>query len=83
MTFLKTGLASRAERLAKAKGQAPTQIALAYVLCQPFPTFPLIGPLTEEELAESLAATKVELTPEEVMWLDGRRLDPPFPLNAS
>lgn len=69
---------ARAERLAKAKGQAPTQIALAYVLCQPFPTFPLIGPLTEEELAESLAATKVELTSHEVMWLDGRRADPPF-----
>jgi len=68
----------RAERLAKGKGWAPTQIALAYVLCQPFPTFALIGPLTEEELAESLAATKVELTSHEVMWLDGRRADPPF-----
>jgi len=29
--------------LAKKKNIAPINIALAYVLCQPFPTFALIG----------------------------------------
>lgn len=67
----------RARKLANAKGAAPTQIALAYVLYQPFPTFPLIGPLTEEELTASLGALDVELTFDEVMWLDGRCQETP------
>ena len=44
-------------------------IALAYVLNQPFPTFPLIGPRTIEETRTSFDALKVQLTPAEVKWL--------------
>lgn len=62
----------RAKRLAAAKGVDATQIALAYVLNQSFPTFALIGPLTPEELQSSLRGVEVELSQEEVMWLDGR-----------
>ena len=36
----------RAIELATKKGVEPINIALAYVLHQPFPTFPLIGPRT-------------------------------------
>jgi len=34
----------RVNELARRRGVLPINIALAYVLCQPFPTFPLIGP---------------------------------------
>ncbi|MFW6189826.1 MAG: aldo/keto reductase [Planctomycetota bacterium] len=63
---------SRAEELARQRGVLPINIALAYVLCQPFPTFPLIGPRTLEETRTSLPALEVELTPEELAWLDLR-----------
>jgi len=40
------------------------------VLCQPFPTFPLIGPLLLSETRTSLQALDIELTLEEVRWLN-------------
>ncbi len=45
-------------------------IALAYVLHQPFPTFPLIGPRPIEETRTAAPALDVELTPSEMQWLD-------------
>ncbi len=60
---------ARANELAAKKGCTPIQIALAYVLNQPFPTFPLIGPRTIEETRTSFDALKVQLTPAEVKWL--------------
>jgi predicted dehydrogenase/aryl-alcohol dehydrogenase-like predicted oxidoreductase len=61
---------ARAVEMAKDKHVLPINIALAYVLCQPFPTFPLIGPRTVEETRSSLAALAVTLTPDEVRWLN-------------
>ena len=61
---------ARARELAKKKGVLTINIALAYVLCQPFPTFPLIGPRALRELHTSLPALKVELTAQEVRWLN-------------
>ena len=46
----------RAEKLAVELGVAPTAIALAYVLHQPFPTFALFGPRTIAETVSSMAA---------------------------
>jgi predicted dehydrogenase/aryl-alcohol dehydrogenase-like predicted oxidoreductase len=60
----------RAVELARERGVLPINIALAYVLAQPFPTFPLIGPRTLEETRTSLAALAVTLTPDEVRWLN-------------
>ena len=60
----------RARELARKKGVLPMNIALAYVLNQPFPTFALIGPQTIEEIRTSFLALEVELTPEEVRWLN-------------
>ncbi|MFC1464151.1 MAG: aldo/keto reductase [Candidatus Brachytrichaceae bacterium NZ_4S206] len=60
----------RARELAKKYGVLPINIALAYVLHQPFPTFPLIGPRTLYELRTSLPALDVTLTPDEVKWLN-------------
>ena len=61
---------TRAKQLAQQKGVGSTQIALAYVLNQPFPVFALIGPHTIEETRTSLEALKVQLTPQEMRWLN-------------
>jgi predicted dehydrogenase/aryl-alcohol dehydrogenase-like predicted oxidoreductase len=66
---------ARAEELARARstgtrGLLPINIALAYVLNQPFPTFAIIGPRVLAETRTSLPALTVKLTPEEVRWLN-------------
>jgi len=43
---------------------------LAYVLCQPFPTFPLIGPRTLAETRTCLPALDIALAPDELRWLN-------------
>jgi aryl-alcohol dehydrogenase-like predicted oxidoreductase len=60
----------RAERLARARGVEATAVALAWVLAQPFPTFPLVGPKRIAETRRSFAALDLELSPEELRWLD-------------
>lgn len=60
----------RAIVLAEKKGVLPINIALAYVLKQPFRTFCLIGPHTLEETATSLPGLHVELSSEELRWLN-------------
>lgn len=60
----------RVNQMAQARGVLPINIALAYVLNQPFPTFPLIGPRLLSETRTSLPALTVELTPEDVRWLN-------------
>jgi predicted dehydrogenase/aryl-alcohol dehydrogenase-like predicted oxidoreductase len=60
----------RAVELAAERGVEPIQIALAYVINQPFPCFPLIGPRQIAETRSSLAALTVDLSPEECRWLD-------------
>jgi aryl-alcohol dehydrogenase-like predicted oxidoreductase len=62
----------RATQLGTELGVAPTAIALAYVLNQPFPTFPLFGPRTIAETSSSMAGLAVELRPDQVAWLDLR-----------
>jgi predicted dehydrogenase/aryl-alcohol dehydrogenase-like predicted oxidoreductase len=61
----------RAIELARKRGCSPIHIALAYVIAQPFPVIPLIGPRTVAELEDSLSAIQITLTPEEVRWLEG------------
>jgi predicted dehydrogenase/aryl-alcohol dehydrogenase-like predicted oxidoreductase len=60
----------RVLELAKQKNVLPINIALAYVLCQPFPTFPLIGPRTLEEVRTSLPGLSMQLSEHEVKWLN-------------
>ncbi|GAA4756998.1 aldo/keto reductase [Amnibacterium soli] len=62
----------RAEQLGERLGVPATAIALAYVLAQPFPTFPLFGPRTIAEARSSMRGLTIELTPEQVEWLDLR-----------
>ena len=61
---------ARARELAARRGVQPIVIALAYVLCQPFPTLPLIGPRTLAETRVSMQALDVKLSPEELRWLN-------------
>jgi aryl-alcohol dehydrogenase-like predicted oxidoreductase len=63
---------ARARKLAAQLGVAPTAVALAYVLAQTFPTFAVIGPRSVEETRTSAEAAAVQLTPEQVAWLDLR-----------
>ncbi|MCS3743488.1 aldo/keto reductase [Rhizobium sp. BK661] len=60
----------RAIELAIRLGRSPIHIALAYVIAQPFPVIPLIGPRTIAELEDSLSALDIKLTPEQVKWLE-------------
>jgi aryl-alcohol dehydrogenase-like predicted oxidoreductase len=66
----------RATQLAKKRGVLPINIAAAYVLCQPFPSFALVGPRTIHELVTSLPALDIELSDAELRWLnlEGDRL---------
>jgi aryl-alcohol dehydrogenase-like predicted oxidoreductase len=60
----------RAESLAGEKGFNLRQIALAWVLHQPLDLYALIGPATVEELDDCLGALDVQLTEEELLWLN-------------
>lgn len=62
----------RATQLGDELGVPATAVALAFVLAQPFPTFPLFGPRTIAEARSSMTGLTVELTSEQVAWLDLR-----------
>ena len=63
---------NRAFQLADDMGVSALQIALAYVVNQPFPCCALIGPRTPMQMADSVAAAKLSLTQEQIAWLDLR-----------
>ncbi len=60
----------RAVELAKRKHVQPINIALAYVLAQPFKTFPLIGPRFIWETRSSFQSLHVELSEADIAWLN-------------
>ena len=61
---------NRCFALAKEKGVEPIELALAFVLNQDFPSFPLIGPRNFFETKSSLIALSVSLNEDEKNWLD-------------
>jgi aryl-alcohol dehydrogenase-like predicted oxidoreductase len=63
----------RAEDLAERRGVSANNVALAWVLTQPFPSLALIGPRSPGEIASTLPALGVSLAPEEVAWLNLER----------
>ena len=63
----------RAEKLGTEMGVPATAIALAFVLSQPFPTFPLFGPRSIAETRSSMQGLGIELTEDQVAWLDLKR----------
>ncbi len=64
---------ARARKLARAKGVAAIQIALAYVLSLPAPMVALVGPATTGEVDSCVAAPELKLTRAEMDWLALRR----------
>jgi len=65
------GRLERAEQLAAEKGVSLPQIALAYVLNQPQDIYALIACWTPEEVADNVKALAIQLTTEEIKWLEG------------
>ncbi len=59
----------RAVELAEQKGRTANQIALAYLLNQPFLVHPIIGTGQPDHAREALAATEIVLTVEEITFL--------------
>ncbi len=60
----------RAQRLAEDKGVSVPQIALAYVLNQPFNIYALVGAASQEELEANAAVSDLVLNPKELVWLE-------------
>ena len=60
----------RCFELSEKKGFEPIEVAVACVLNQSVPTFPLIGPRNFFETESSLKAFDINLSDEEVAWLD-------------
>jgi aryl-alcohol dehydrogenase-like predicted oxidoreductase len=53
-------------------GLSTGAIVLSYLLSQPFPVFPIIGPKKSTDLIESFEATKSTLSPENLAYLTGK-----------
>lgn len=60
----------RAKQLGEERGVTAIQIALAYVLNQPFPTCALIGAQSAEELRSCDEGSRIQLSRAELDWLD-------------
>jgi aryl-alcohol dehydrogenase-like predicted oxidoreductase len=63
----------RTKQRAEQRGVKPTNIALAYVLHQPFPTFAVIGPRQLSETRTTWPALAIELSSSELDFLELRR----------
>lgn len=63
-------LAERLAEIARSKNVTPAQLALAWVLAKNETVVPLIGARTRAQLNDSLAATRVALTPADVAALE-------------
>lgn len=61
----------RAEELAAQRGVTLPQIALAYVLSQPLDIYALVGCNTPDEFRANIEALELELTPDEIAFLEG------------
>jgi len=59
------------EKLEQEKNKSVNQIALAYLLNQPFTTIPIVGCTTVEKLEESMGATDIVFTNEQLQYLEG------------
>jgi len=58
------------EALCRERGEAPADVALAWLLHQPAVTAPIIGPRTIEQLTGSLRALEIRLDPQTLERLD-------------
>ncbi len=68
----------RARELAAARGVAVPQIAMAFLMNQPMNVFALVGCQSPEEFAASAEALEIQLSPEELDYLDLKTDTKPF-----
>lgn len=61
----------RARSVAISAGLTLTEIALAYILSQPFPSFAIVGSRTPSQLKEVMEAAEIELDPAQLPALEG------------
>lgn len=61
---------ARVQELACKRNVTPMQIVAAYVLQQQFPVFALVGPQKLSEMAACFSSFSIELTREEMAWLN-------------
>lgn len=61
----------RAQELARRHGAYLNDVVLAYLICQPFTTIPVVGCKNLDQLRSSLKAADLTLTPEDIAFLDG------------
>ena len=62
----------RASVLAEERGLTAAQVALAYMMNQPMNLFAVVGPHSSEKFKANIEASEVQLTPQEMDWLDLR-----------
>ena len=60
---------ARSQELATELNATPNQVALAWLLHQPFPVLPILGTANTTHLRDALGADAVELTSDQVRWL--------------
>jgi aryl-alcohol dehydrogenase-like predicted oxidoreductase len=61
---------SEFEKFCEELGEIPANVALAWLLANPVVTAPIVGPRKMEQLTESLRATEIKFTPEQLQKLD-------------
>jgi aryl-alcohol dehydrogenase-like predicted oxidoreductase len=60
----------RVRELAGELGCTPSQIALAFLMCQSFLVVPIIGTKNIDHLADALGSVDVVLSPEQMRWVE-------------
>jgi aryl-alcohol dehydrogenase-like predicted oxidoreductase len=60
----------RASMLAAEKGLSAAEVGLAYVMNQPMNMFAVVGPHSAEKFKANIEASELQLTPQEMAWLD-------------
>lgn len=62
----------RAQELARRKGASLAQVALAYVLHQPFPVIGVVGTSSTAHLSELMGSVNLDLEPSDLAYLEQR-----------
>jgi aryl-alcohol dehydrogenase-like predicted oxidoreductase len=63
-------IAARTSEVAERLGKAPAQVALAWLLSKPGVVSPVVGVSRIEQLDQLVGATEIELTPEDIAYLE-------------
>ncbi len=64
------GRLARAQQLAKQLGKTTNQIAIAWLMNQPFRVVPITGTVKADHLSDTMAAEGIRLTDQQVRWLE-------------